>query len=110
MTIGIEKAAKTYQFFAQDLNLAVEDIKNISRKLLEDTYIYDGSRKEVDRMIGVKLDRPATPIVQSMMQRGFLIGKSGDHVLRFLPPLVIDQADLLTMLDSLKEVLQHEST
>jgi len=56
-------------------------------------------------MIGVELDRPAAPIAQEMMQRGFLIGRAGEKTLRFLPPLVIDHDDLDAMLHSLQEVL-----
>ena len=60
MTIAVEKAAKTYEDVARDLNLAVKDVKDDSRKLLEDTYVDDGTtgrtRREVDRMIGIKLE------------------------------------------------------
>ncbi len=56
-------------------------------------------------MIGVELDRPALPIVQEMMQRGFLLGRAGENVLRLLPPLVIEQDDLDAMLHNLREVL-----
>ncbi len=59
MTIAVEKAAETYKNIARDLNLSVEEVKNDSKKLLEDNYVddgtTDGSMKEVDRMIGVKL-------------------------------------------------------
>ena len=60
MTIAVEKAAETFKNVAKDLNLAIEDVKNDSRKLLEDTYVDDGttrsSRREVESMIGVKLE------------------------------------------------------
>ena len=59
MTIAVEKAAETYEDVARDLNLSVEEVKKDSKKLLEDTYVDDGttggSKKEVDWMIGVKL-------------------------------------------------------
>ena len=74
MTIAVEKAAETYQDVTQDLNLAVEDVKNDSRKLLEDTYIDDGttggSRREVERMIGVKLeDGSFSGTIPAMMKK-----------------------------------------
>ena len=60
MTIAVEKAAETFKDVAEDLNPTIEDVKNDSRKLLEDTYVNDGttggSRWEVERMIGVKLE------------------------------------------------------
>ena len=60
MTIAVEKAAKTLKDVAKDLNLAINNVKNDSRKLLEDTYVNDittrSSRREVESMIGVKLE------------------------------------------------------
>lgn len=56
-------------------------------------------------MIGVELDRPALPIIGEMMRRGFLIGRAGENVLRFLPPLVIEWDDLDALLHHLQEVL-----
>ena len=74
MTIAVEKAAKTYKDVTRDLNLAVEDVKDDSRKLLEDTYVNDStidrSRKEVDRMIGVKLeDGSFSSTIPAMMKK-----------------------------------------
>ena len=60
MNIAVEKAAETYEDAANDLNLPIKEVKEDSKKLLKDTYVDDGttggSRKEVERMIGVKLD------------------------------------------------------
>ena len=39
MTIAIEKAAETYEEVVNDLNLPVMEVKEDSRKLLEDTYL-----------------------------------------------------------------------
>ena len=74
MTIAVEKAAETYEDVARDLNLSVEEVKKDSKKLLEDTYVDDGttggSIKEVDRMIGVKLpDGSFSGTIQSMMKK-----------------------------------------
>ena len=77
MTIAIEKAAETYEDVANDLNLPVKEVKEDSRKLLEDTYVDDGttggSRKEVERMIGVKLkDESYSGTIPAMMKKVWL--------------------------------------
>ena len=74
MTIAVEKAAETYEDVANDLNLHVKEVKEDSRKLLKDTYVNDGttrgSRKEVERMIGVKLnDGSFSGTIPSMMKK-----------------------------------------
>ena len=74
MTIAVEKAAETYKDVARDLNLSVEEVKKDSMKLLEDTYVDDGttgsSIKVADRMIGVKLpDGSFSGTIPSMMKK-----------------------------------------
>ena len=74
MTIAVEKAAETYKDVARDLNLSVEEVKKDSKKLLEDTDVDNGttsgSKKEVDRMIGVKLpDGSFSGTIPSMMKK-----------------------------------------
>ena len=74
MTIAVEKAAKTYAIVAKDLNLSVEEVKEDSRKLLEDTYVNDGTtrgfRKEVERMISVKLNNGSfSGTIPAMMKK-----------------------------------------
>ena len=60
MTIAVKKAAESYKAVAQELNLPVNKVKEDSRKLLQDTYVDDGttggSRRQVERMIGRKLE------------------------------------------------------
>ena len=73
MTISVENAAETYEDVAMDLNHSVQEVKNDSKKLLEDTYVEDGtsgsSIKEDDRMIGVKLPyRSISGTIPSMIK------------------------------------------
>merc|ERR1712030_7211 len=72
--IAIEKAPETYEDVAKDLNISVHEVKDDSKKLLEDTYVDDGttegSKKEVDRMIGVKLpDGSFSGTIPSIMKK-----------------------------------------
>lgn len=50
---------------------------------------------------GIELDIDAKQIVSDCRTRGILINNTGDHVLRFVPPLIVAQAEI----DRLIEVL-----
>ena len=74
MTISVEKAAETFEEVTKDLNLSVQEVREDSKKLLEDVYVNDGttggSKKEVDRMIGTKLlDGSFSGTIPSMMKK-----------------------------------------
>jgi LysW-gamma-L-lysine/LysW-L-ornithine aminotransferase len=45
-------------------------------------------------MLGVELDRPAAPLIEALRAAGVLVTNAGPSVIRFLPPLVIDEADV----------------
>ena len=40
-------------------------------------------------MIGVEIENEATPIVKKCLEKNLLINSTGEHTLRFLPPLII---------------------
>jgi acetylornithine aminotransferase len=55
-------------------------------------------------LLGLDLARDGVSIVNACMERGFLINCTQDHILRFIPPLVIQQEQidaLVACLDSL---------
>ena len=60
MTIAVEKAADSYEAVAEKLNLPVNEVKEDSRKLLQDTYVDDGTmegcRRQIQRMLGTRLE------------------------------------------------------
>ena len=41
---------------------------------------------------GLELDRPAAPVVEAALERGLLINRTADTVLRLLPPYIVDPA------------------
>lgn len=43
---------------------------------------------------GIELDRPAAPVVAAALERGLLINRTSDTVIRLLPPYVISTAEL----------------
>jgi predicted acetylornithine/succinylornithine family transaminase len=46
---------------------------------------------------GIELDRPAAPVVEAALERGLLINRTADTVLRLLPPYIIESADVSQM-------------
>jgi acetylornithine/succinyldiaminopimelate/putrescine aminotransferase len=51
---------------------------------------------------GLDLDRPALPVVEAALQRGLLVNRTSDTVVRLLPPFVISAAEVdeaLVLLD-----------
>ena len=43
---------------------------------------------------GIELDRPASPVVEAALERGLLINRTSDTVIRLLPPFVITASEL----------------
>ena len=54
---------------------------------------------------GIELDRPAAPVVDAALQRGLLINRTADTVLRLLPPYIVEPADVDQMAATLDEAL-----
>jgi LysW-gamma-L-lysine/LysW-L-ornithine aminotransferase len=56
-------------------------------------------------MVGIELKQKVTPYLQALMAEGVLALPAGLTVMRFLPPLVIDRADLARAADAVERVL-----
>lgn len=56
-------------------------------------------------MVGIELKQKVTPYLQALMERGVLALPAGLTVMRFLPPLVISQAELAQAADAVEAVL-----
>lgn len=56
-------------------------------------------------MIGIELDRPARPFCEALGQRGLLCKETHSTVIRFAPPLVVSEADLMWACEQIAEVL-----
>ena len=58
-------------------------------------------------MIGVDLRQRAGPVIKALMSKGILVTPGGPTVLRLLPPLVISEEELASIVRGLDEVLQE---
>ena len=56
-------------------------------------------------LIGIDIDRPAGPVVDTCRDKGLLVLSAGDKVVRLAPPLVIDERDCDRALDTLRGAL-----
>lgn len=56
-------------------------------------------------ILGLELNIPAGPVVEAMHGRGFIINAAAPRVLRFVPPLIVTEAEIDILLPALSEVL-----
>ena len=61
--------------------------------------------RQIGLMIGIELKEKATPYLQALLNQGILALPAGPTVIRLLPPLVITQEQLDTVIDKLRLVL-----
>jgi acetylornithine/succinyldiaminopimelate/putrescine aminotransferase len=57
-------------------------------------------------LLGLKTVPPAKDVREALRDKGFLVGTSGDpHVLRLMPPLIVEEAHVDALVEALEEVL-----
>jgi len=61
--------------------------------------------RQIGLMIGIELKEKATPYLQALLNQGILALPAGPTVIRLLPPLVITEAQLDTVIEKLRLVL-----
>lgn len=58
-------------------------------------------------MIGLDLDADCKQVVQKALDRGVILNNTGDHTLRFIPPLVVTKEQIDRVVKVLGEVLEE---
>ena len=58
-------------------------------------------------MLAVELKKPATPVIKAMQERGVLVLPGGGTVIRFLPSILIDDAQLDEGIEVLGQVVRQ---
>jgi acetylornithine aminotransferase len=58
-------------------------------------------------MIGVELDRPCGELVGKALAQGLLINVTADNTIRLLPPLLIDDQQIVFLTDTLSALIQE---
>lgn len=72
--------------------------------MLEEDLIVDVRGRGL--MLGVELSVAAKPIIDKCLEQGLLLIGSGEKVIRFLPPLVIEKAHVEEAIEILKKALK----
>ena len=60
----------------------------------------------VGLMLGIELDRPCTELVERALAAGLLINVTADKVIRLLPPLILNQDEARTLVDTLSPLIR----
>lgn len=107
-------AAKVLELFEE--RKIVEHVKQVGKYLKEklqkltDQYEFVKEQRGIGLIQGLEFDIPVAPIVKEALleQKLVLIG-AGSHVIRFVPPLVIEKEHVDEMIEKLEAVLSHQS-
>lgn len=57
-------------------------------------------------MVGLEIAKEGPDIVEKMLKKGFLINCTAEKVLRFLPPLIVEENEIDLLIKALEEVLK----
>jgi predicted acetylornithine/succinylornithine family transaminase len=58
-------------------------------------------------IIGMEINKDGMSIVKACLERGILINCTAGNVLRFTPPLIVEQKDIDRLIDVLEEVIER---
>jgi acetylornithine aminotransferase len=58
---------------------------------------------------GIELDMDGESVVSECLARGILINGTGEHVLRFVPPLIITPLEIDRLLDTLAQIFSKQA-
>lgn len=58
-------------------------------------------------IIGIELDQPCRPIMQTALKHGLLINVTADKVIRLIPPLIITQQEIDLLIERLMSTLDE---
>jgi acetylornithine aminotransferase len=58
---------------------------------------------------GMEIEIDTKAVVSDCLKRGILINATGDHVLRFVPPLIISQPEVDRLLDVLSQIFDRHA-
>lgn len=58
-------------------------------------------------MLGVQCKGPVAPLVGELADAGFIVGNAGPNVLRLLPPLIIEEADIDSFIAVLPQCIRN---
>jgi len=78
------------------------------KRLLEERLAHRSEVLEIrgrGLMLGVELDRPAAELVRKALDRGLLLNVTAERVIRLLPPLIINDAQVNEIADTVADIV-----
>jgi acetylornithine/N-succinyldiaminopimelate aminotransferase len=60
-------------------------------------------------MQGIEVEIDAKNVVADCLKRGILINATGEHVLRFVPPLIVSQAEIDRLIETLSQIFDRRA-
>ena len=107
--LGCATALTVVNTLADDVVDAVNDkgdwLKQAFSSALGDLAMVTGIRQR-GLMLGIQLDRPCGELVNRAREAGLLIDVTAGSVVRLLPPLVISQDEMQTLVDGLSALIR----
>ncbi len=106
-------AALAFLEVLQDDNLLMEcQLKGeyFQEKLEELKQKYPNLIREIrviGLMVGLEVVKEGPSIVQKMLDKGFLINCTAEHVLRFLPPLIVEKDEIDLLVETLEGIISE---
>ena len=108
--LGCAAALTVVNTLTDDVVDSVNDkgawLKQAFQTSLADLAMVTGVRQK-GLMLAIQLDRPCAELVNLARKAGLLINVTAGSVVRLLPPLVISQQEMQTLVDGLSAVIRH---
>ena len=108
--------AKVLDLFEE--NNILEHVREVSAYLEEKLdslaakYDVITDRRGMGLMLGLVFDRPVAPVINAALENGLILINAGTNIIRFVPPLVITDADvdeMIEILDSCLKTFQEQN-
>jgi acetylornithine/N-succinyldiaminopimelate aminotransferase len=72
---------------------------------LKDRHVSIEDVRGIGLLLGMKINREGASVVNACMEKGFLINCVQENILRFIPPLIIQEKDIDALVNCLDEIL-----
>ncbi|RQW87155.1 MAG: aminotransferase class III-fold pyridoxal phosphate-dependent enzyme, partial [Geobacter sp.] len=83
-------------------NYLTEQLKKLQKKFAFITEV-----RGIGLIIGAELSIPGSDIVRKALEKGLLINVAQDRVLRFVPPLIVEEQEIDEMIGILETILSE---
>jgi len=101
--LAIRSALVVYEELENGLLEKVQKNGKIFKKLLKD--LNKGTVKGKGLMLGLEISKPCNELVLKGLERGIVFNCTAEKVLRFLPPLIIEEEEIYKAVEILREII-----